>query len=350
MTTSFLSVRTQFENLGDLLINRELISLLSERGDLVIDASGVPQWFIDALRLPSGAKIVRGRIKFMYSLVGHRLRGRPAFYFFLPGGNFGDYSTLNFLKRTVLLFPWYVLKFLGVKFCQIGTSAERLGPRHTRYLKLRNPLLHAFYVRDIESSSVLSEAGVKHHGLLPDFAFNLFTTESTNNDGSGSVCFSFRTDQHASQLGDCYRIIDRVVSLLPKSTTYWFSVQVERDRKGVEELRELLLKHHKIEAGVFEETRQIARMQEFYRHTESVVSNRLHVLLLAASGGARVVAYADHMNQKITGLFRTIDRVDLLISPQDVGSSKLDKALHAPQINGIEQRQVLVNGIQKIFS
>lgn len=347
---SFLSMKTQFENLGDALINRELIALLSEHGRLIVDVSSTPDWFVQMLSLPGNVTRTHGRFQSLMLMCRERLAGNEVFYFFLPGGHIGEYSLLRFLKRTLILLPYFLLKIFGIRFCQIGSSLERLGTRHQLYLKLRQRLMHAFFVRDINSSQFLKNARIRHNGILPDLAFNLFADSKTEPNGTGNVCFSFRTDQHPAQFDECYSLIEQAVRVLPKETSYYFSVQVERDKRGVEGIRSRLQEHHGISAKIFHETRNIPRMQDFYLKMDVVISNRLHVLLLGASVCGRLVAYADQMNQKISGLFKTINREELLLSRQSAQEDKLLRALSARPLDGYTEKQKLIKGVASIFS
>jgi len=350
MNFSFISVRTQYENLGDALINRELIGLLSAQGKLVVDVSGVPVWFVDMLALPADAVRVRGQLRLLGHMVLRRLAGHRVYHFFIPGGMRGEYSRHQFFRKCVSLLPYYALSLLGARFCQVGLSFESLGPRHTAYLRLRNRVMHAFHVRDRGSSELLTSLGVAHCGLLPDLAFNTFESGRREIRPTAAACFSFRTDQHLEQLEDCYEAMQRAIRALPKQTRYFLVVQVERDRAGMETIRARLRDELGIEARIHQETRDIERLRDFYRGMDVVISNRLHVLLLGAGVGARSIAYVDEANQKISGMFETIGRADLVLRRDDSGDSKVSLALVAEPVDGGAQQAALSKGFAQIFS
>ncbi|HEY0334202.1 MAG TPA: polysaccharide pyruvyl transferase family protein [Stenotrophomonas sp.] len=351
MNVSFISVRTQYENLGDALINRELIRLLARQGRLVVDVSKAPSWFVDMLSLPDDVLRVRGTGRLLLRMVKERIAGHRIFYFFIPGGMRGEYTASRFARKLATLLPYYSLKMMGARFCQMGLSFESLGVRHKFFLRMRNRLMHAFYVRDTASSVLLAADGIDHSGLLPDLAFNLFESAARPVGAIATACLSFRTDQHPSQLVDCYEFVRHCVRALPEQTRYHLVVQVERDRVGMEALRARLREDHGIEAELRQETRDIEAMQVFYRSSDVVISNRLHVLLLGASVGARTVGYVDDTNRKITGMFETMGRADLLVAPQDLkGSDKLTRALCATPLDGSGESKTLSEGLRRIFA
>lgn len=79
-----------------------------------------------------------------------------------------------------------------------------------------------------------------------------------------------------------------------------------------------------------------------------MVSNRLHVLLLAASVSGRVLAYAGGKNRKIYGLFQTIGRGDLLMG-EETSDNEIAQALAAAPFRGELQRDRLRSGIKAIY-
>lgn len=350
MNVSFLSIRTQFENLGDALINRELIRLLAARGGLVVDTGIAPGWFVDMLDLPADATRVSGRPRLFLEMVRALLRGDRPYYFFLPGGLFGEFGRLQLAKKALALLPLRVLRLLGVRLCHVGPSFERIGPNYIAHLRRRRPLLHAFYVRDARSLRLLETSAVGCDGLLPDLAFNLFDGPSAVPAAGSDVCFSFRTDQHADQFDACMTMVERVVDALPEGARCHVAVQVERDRPGMEAIRDRLQARLGTPVELFQETRDIARMQDFYRDMGVVVSNRLHVLLLGASVCGRLVACVDEKNQKISGLLETLGRGDLVLPMPQATSDAVRTALAAPPLDGRAEQAKLAEGFRTIFA
>ena len=51
MSKFFFKIKTQYENLGDALINRELLKVIKGSGEVYIDASHVPDGFLDKINI-----------------------------------------------------------------------------------------------------------------------------------------------------------------------------------------------------------------------------------------------------------------------------------------------------------
>lgn len=348
MNVSFLSVNTQFENLGDALINRELVKLLAANGRVVVDVGKAPEWFVNMLELPVGVECVFGRRLLFFSLLKERAAGNAVYYFFMPGGAFGEISFLGLVKKLALLIPFFLLKLVGVRFCNVGLSYERLGKKFKIFLRTRGWIMHKVFVRDDESSSILDCLGVKHGGVIPDLAFNIFTVPPVVKDEVSRVCFSFRTDQHLAQLDECCSFVEKVIRNLGGDVRVFFSVQVDRDLSGMNLIRQRIEGKIGRSVGLVHNSRNINDMLSFYGEMDIVVSNRLHVLLLAASVSGRVLAYADSQNRKISGLFETIGRKDLVMG-RDSSEYEVEQALSAAALRGDLQCQKLREGIEAIY-
>ena len=350
MKYSFLTIQTQYENLGDALIIRELVALLSQHSKLIVDTSHCPDWFAEMLNLPKGTQHLRGRIAMMQAMMLLRLQGHDVFFALIPGGNFGELSWLKFVKGLLMLLPLGVMKALGIKLIQLGVSFERMGWRAMLLLRLRGYFMHAFYVRDEQSSALLKQYKIRHKGILPDLAFHLFTREVKPVGQLKRVCLSFRTDQYSTQKDRVRDVVDALVEAMPKATNYVLSVQVERDLKGMKYIQQHLNAKHGIEAEIFHEARDIDKIQAFYATVDAVVSNRLHVLLLGGSACGRLVACVDETNQKVAGLFGTVGRRDLVVAMDKVTPQLMKQALAQDAFTATAEQKALVKGVETIFA
>ncbi|HSW15176.1 MAG TPA: polysaccharide pyruvyl transferase family protein [Solimonas sp.] len=345
----FLVLKTQFENIGDALINRELVQLLRAHGRIWVDTSATPRWFIEILELPDDARCVDGNGRLLLAMLRERLRGRRVYFFFLPGGFVGEISPGQFVRRTLLLGLFQLLRGVGVKFCHLGVSYEWIGRRHAVYLRLKQSLMHAFCVRDVRSSRLLQSFHVQTTGVLPDLAFNLADRADRPRGEVRRVCFSFRTDQHPGQFERVHAAVRQVLDRLPADVGCQLAVQVENDRPGMDRLAALLAADAGVEARVVQETRDIELLQEHYTGMDLIVSNRLHVLLLAASAGCHVVACIDDRNEKILGLLESMGREDLLLDMTHMDPVAIERALAAPRLDGRTERNKLREGVARVF-
>lgn len=310
---SFFSIKTQFENIGDALINRELMLLAAANSDVVADLSRCPPFFVKTLGVSDHARItvVMSTLQLFMQLLQARLRGDVAYYFLSPGGYVGELSWLACLKRLpntlLLVLCWLV----GVRICHVGVSYERIGPRHAAFLRLRSGVIYRHFVRDEISREYVRSLGLRVDGVIPDMAFNLFDKPVDASQTGSKVCFSFRTDQSARQMELVRNYIAWCVAQYPAETEYVMAAQVERDIPGMQQLQGWLQEKLGRPVGFYACHDDIPACQAFYATCRVVISNRLHVLLLGASRTGRLVAaISGQDNRKIEGLFALMGMAD----------------------------------------
>lgn len=292
---SFVKLSTQFDNAGDCLINRELVRLLAERGNVCLDLSACPAFFADQIvgALPRATGIRVSRWPFYLHLVRERLRGSRCYWFLMPGGITGQ-PPPGRLAHWIRDLPLPIAAALGIRVCLIGASFASLSKQHLAIWRRRQSWLFRLSPRDTESARYLDAHGIRHAACIPDLAFNLFRDPPFNSqpqaDRDSIGCLSFRTDQFERQAADISQISARICREIGAETHWQTLVQVGRDRSGMEELtRQLRAAGIRIDAPV-DCHQDVEACLAFYRHVSVVVSNRLHVLLMAASQGARIIA------------------------------------------------------------
>lgn len=346
---AYIRFDTQFENLGDALINRELVRLVSPHCDVVADVSKAPESFVSALDLsPSGGKRCYSR-NIKLRAIWSALMRRRVYYFFMPGGKFGEMSLPTFIRRMLGLAPYILLSLLGVRFIQVGASFERIGPRHALYLRARNCIMHRFYVRDPASLKLLGEKQVCVDGILPDLAFNIFGSDSRSSDVS-TICYSFRVDQYPEQLEDSWSVMKEVTKELHAlgiDPLVIMTAQVERDIPGMQILQKRMSELIGADVKLEIETTDIEKISRTYASCDLVISNRLHVLLLGGASCGRAVAVQDLASNKVSALFLGQGRDDLIARKGSV-STAVRSAVHAPLQFGLV-REELHMGILKII-
>src|SRR5690606_10416990 len=102
-----IRLKTQFDNLGDALINRELIRLLATHGQVHVDTTLAPSSFVDLVfdDLPSG--VLAGSsprcfwINVLWSALKARSRHTTAWLILNPGGNGGEISRKKYLQQCI---------------------------------------------------------------------------------------------------------------------------------------------------------------------------------------------------------------------------------------------------------
>lgn len=297
---SFVTVRTQFENAGDCVILRELIRLLSERGDVKIDLGrhGTPQRFVDQVSSAAPAhRLLRAVKSISAPMLMARLRGRRCFWFLVPGHKTLGSRPVSPLSECLRDLPLLLASACGVRICQLGASFDGLSTSELKAWTRRRRRLFLLSPRDSASAKYLESHGIRCDPCIPDLAFNLFVHAPPYHDRRAgpdrTVCISFRSDQYAGQEDDAVAVTRAVWRSVSRDTRWTSVAQVARDVGAMESvLRRLQDSQVQVEP-VLDLHADVESCLAFYRDVSLVVSNRLHVLLMAASQGARILAVAE---------------------------------------------------------
>jgi polysaccharide pyruvyl transferase WcaK-like protein len=311
---SFVTVRTQFENAGDCIVIRELIRLLSERGDVKIDLGrhGTPQRFVDQVSSAAPAhRLLRAVKSISAPMLMARLRGRRCFWFLVPGHKTLGSRPVSPLSAWMRDLPLLLASAFGVRICQLGASFDGLSATQLKAWTRRRRRLFVLSPRDSISANYLESRGIRCDPCIPDLAFNLFVHASPHHDRRAgpdrAVCISFRTDQYAGQENDAMSVARAVWRATPCDTRWTAVAQVARDACPMQAiLRRLKESQLEIEP-VLDLHDDVDACLAHYRESSLVVSNRLHVLLMAASQGARILAVAAGPGgAKLRGMLRDV--------------------------------------------
>lgn len=319
---AFLSIKTQFDNIGDALINRELCRLVSDRADTWVDFSRAPVVFERAMSVANLPRVATfrsfGFVKLILEMVKQRLAGRPCYFFLNPGGLGGH--QLSFKRRasaSVYNTLLALLSVLGVRICLIGISVDPVYGFDLAIMKIRRNLLHAFAVRDSLTSRYVESVGMPADELVPDLSFNLYGSAPPDRPtASKAIAFSFRFDGKADEEA-VRRHIGRILSAYGSDYEYLFVAQVNRDAPGIQRIHDDALRQG-FRSRMIACTDDIGHLCAIYANCIAIYSNRLHALLAAAYSGAVPYALVAKGRQpKIEGLFRDLGLEHLLLFIDD---------------------------------
>lgn len=292
---------TQFENLGDLVINERLLAELRERGDLRVLRSGIPSDFWAGLGVRSEEVLSGTRLSFVWSMVLASLFSRrQAVLVTKPGDVNSLLGHLSFPKRAIKALSFFGLRLAGVKICAIGisTSSDRF---RTSFLERFSA--NQFFGRVIRDSASFEAAEMFRGSLYlgSDLAFLLerWQPDEADSDSVKVIAVSFRDPGDLKSAQEIVRSLWSLrnnpdIRLVP---TY----QVDRD---VEFMRWL---GAELDLG---EPKKIIRRSEEYQALAGVVSNRLHVLLFSWIAGGAPLALVSESNRKIVALFKDLNMSD----------------------------------------
>lgn len=302
---AFMSVKTQFDNLGDVLINRELALALSRRGRTLVDFSRCPPAFRQAMAvdgLPNVEGLDRfGSIRLFLALLRARIEGRECFYFLNPGGLGGrEFSPRQTVSASIYNLLLAVFGLIGVKVCLVGASFDPLKPRARAVMKTRLRNLFLIAVRDRLSIAHLEADGLRVDGLVPDLSF-LAYAGPRDPEGRPAVAFSFRFDKGDETAFDAFVLA--VAAGQGAGTPLKFVAQVARDAEPMRRLAERIAAagHAARYLGCWTD---LPTVDGYYADCRVIYSNRLHALLMATYFGVTPVAVVSgSANRKIEGIF-----------------------------------------------
>lgn len=296
----FLRIKTQFGNLGDALINRELIRLLAQNGEVVINLSAAPPLFKAWIDKGIPASVVRAGgpgywLRLGRALISRPITGRACWVVLNPGGYAGEIGTIPMIGKLLGALRLRCLRGLGCKAMLVGVSYERLGPRLLRALRAQARALDFHAPRDRQTAAYCLANRLRFDTILPDLAFALPIPTERKEPRTRAIA-SFRQQPGLDAVA-------ALSGLLPKGYSLDFAWQVASDAPYQTQLCEEWadLGHR---PTLYPLNESIEQAQETYQTCDVVYSNRLHVLLLAMSVGAYAVpVLAPGQSRKIRGIF-----------------------------------------------
>lgn len=314
---AFLSIKTQFENVGDALINRELVRILAARMPVTVDLSRCPPSFARTLGLDEIDNVAvapGGFPGLLAGIVTALIRGERCYYFLLPGGLGGEKSKGQLLAAHAYARLLGLLKLLGVRIVHAGISYDHLGPNYRALIATRARHLFSHAVRDRISFEYLEGLGIRVDTVVPDLALNLFSNhrEATGTERA-CIAFSFRADKYRDRRPEIEALVARVAAMHPRARLKFVS-QVERDDALMRELCTQLAARADRDCVFVACSRDIETCQAAYRDCAEIYSNRLHALIIAMHSGCAPVPVIDWRHDvKIAGVFESIGMAKAIV-------------------------------------
>jgi|GEM_PF-2103316 len=311
-------VATQYDNMGDLLINKCLVDELAKKGRVYLDTKGVPSNFKNVLL--DNPNVFELKDISDFSLKGKGLLVLPFRkldfdYFFKSPGPFGGFKTSK-QKMHAFIFNYIfkVLKWKGIKSFLIGNDYMLESDFDKKMIKKYNNNLSGIFVRSKKNESILKDLQITKAAYSPDLCYVLNTKDVNvgNETKRDKVGISFR------DLGkDVNQQIEKSVDIFinyfsEKGIDVEIFYQVERDR----DFNKYLFDKYKSENTSFRNEVLTWKEKNFYLDKKLVLSNRLHVLLLGQLHNC--VPFSLTFNQtntnKINNIFDSVNMSDFLYS------------------------------------
>lgn len=335
----FFSPRTNYQNAGDALINRELLRILRGYGEVHASRSGAPQCFLDEIRLDRREIRHETRLglwaaAFVAGTKARIRREEPPFLILAPGDPSGPIDA-GLLVRNAF---FALLVLAGVRLARLGVSFSRMSAARLRL----EALTSRFYfsgVRDSRSLAIAKQSGFANIFYFPDFAFALQPSEHLRrkHDGALQIGVSLREDN----LGKDRRALtikrlEQLLLALENEGNYVvirFIAQVDGDRAFMKELCERFSCRYDC---TFVAEQKLPRLADIYRSVDVVISNRLHGLLFAsAQGAAPFGLLIPECNQKIIAILEDLGLNECWIDAEAPDSTPLDLSKLREKAGGV---------------
>jgi hypothetical protein len=315
----FFSLATQFENLGDCLINQLLLEQLSESCRVVVLGRSAPDWLVRRLARHESIVLCRRPGEFFAALFDTLKQGRPAGLVFKPGhwvarpGVFqlGRLATLAALTASLRARRWQVFR-LGVSLGDYSRAEAwlqgLLGRQHSLY-----------GLRDEASADLARSLGIIGSSYTPDLAFLLpLCSHAPGPAGTRRLSLSFRSRRWMAADTSTWPDLLNAMQTTAREGGQRLTVieQVDFDHSLTDEIRQ------RTGADVVRFVGSERGAQEVFRahaETDILVGNRLHALIFAWAEGAIPLAVADGgEDRKIRGLFAELGLDELVLEPEEL--------------------------------
>lgn len=343
----FFSAKTQYENLGDGVIGCQLLRRVRHLGELLVDNRCSPKWYDSILGVAESesARAKAQGFKRQILLAGLRsLFSSSSVYLVLkPGHIFGGGGLLHEIAYTGFML---LLCLLRVRIVRYGCSLGPFSQVAAWFEPIKAFCFYDYTARDQLSIEYCRTIGIDDVRYCPDMAFGLDCSSGLK-DKKYSFALSFRTGT-TSENDSAY--IAKLEHHLLSSTwmesnkkSALFVSQVKRDEAYQSDLQLRLSKDASVK--FYRESKDSEKeIFSSYEGVDIVYSNRLHVLLFAASRGAIPVPLVESdKHMKIVGIFKDVGLESLIFDIS--GGASLDD--HIGGILG--DKNTIRASIQKVF-
>lgn len=305
--TFIFNIVTAFNNRGDLLINRALISKFREIGEVAIVTKDMPEPFLSKLSL-SDHEMYSSFWQCFKRNFGKRRLVKVG----IPGHNFGKPSA-NMQSYLELIYTASFKIILRVEFIRVGTSVGHLEKSAIRIEKLKAKFYKVYGVRDNSSYNLFAPSKISY---FPDLAFlskdvKLNLEKSKDIKTEPYILLSFRPSFPDAKISYDYikAIIKKLLNFIKErdESSIKIAFQVPEDRTPCLAISEAISRIEGKKVEFIDETLELDASIDIIRNANLVISNRLHVLLPALINGVSHISLTDlHLHNKLVALYETI--------------------------------------------
>jgi polysaccharide pyruvyl transferase WcaK-like protein len=212
-------------------------------------------------------------------------------------------------------------RLLGARHCILGVTFGPFDATETLFQRLGAPAVDTIGVRDEQSGALASSLGYRNVRAVPDFAFAepVAARAASLSTGPRDLVLSFRSPVVSGDHDDLSPDIRKLVGELPGASRdrdrLSFVAQATPDKELNQDLWRAFGERTGGDLTCFEGTaRSVAPILARYSRARIVLTNRLHVFLLALQQGAvpyLVTRVARH--HKISAMVQTLRLEEFLL-------------------------------------
>ena len=313
----FVPARGQFDNIGDILLRRQLLDWLRGNGPLHVYLGQSPEGYAEGLRLQPEDVLYRSFKEWYLAAFRSAVRG-SASYVFKPGE---IQLTLIGMKEHVAMLPVLVLvrARMGV-VARIGVGSRNFARVPRAMIWPSIALSNLTLWRDSDTAEYLGNGSV-----MPDLGFGEGSggTAPESVDGRDLLIVSMRSDQPypSTEWLAAVRDIAARHGLQIRAVT-----QVVRDNDKTIRLAADLGGEADGWDGTGHDLQE-ERLRKHYRRAVIAISDRLHVLVGAVTEGAVPAALLVNSSDKIARHFAAAGIHDVSIATAGLSDTDLSARL-----------------------
>lgn len=302
----------QIENTGDLLINKVALDLLRTYGEIVVNDLNTPRWFIDEITGGSDTLVSSSHVSLFTSIFFEAIKGKSDTYLLLPPGDISRRGLKSAIGTIVRSSKLFILRLVGCKIIRLGFSIGPFDKANAISESIQSLAYRIYGVRDSKSLKFGKDIHINNLVFFPDFSWYYKPSIDRLEDfeRENRIVLSFRSNANGIKHDPDY--LEKIKEILSVffidssvSTKVTICYQVKYDREGCRDLYDELRKRNPHVQFEFVDKRlSLTECNELYSKSNVVISNRLHVLMLAAINGAKIIALIKlSHNKKIANLF-----------------------------------------------
>jgi hypothetical protein len=324
----FVPARGQYDNIGDILLRRQLLDWLRASGPLHVYVGEAPDGYADGLGLTDDDVQYRSFRRWYAAALGRAARGRAS-YVFKPGE---IQLTLVGMKEHIVMLPVLALvRARKGRVARVGVGSRNFAPLPRALMGPSIALSNLSLWRDAATAGYL-----KQGSIMPDLAFA--SVSDVTDDPRDVLVVSMRSDldypSDAWLAGVCTVAADNGLKI-------WCVTQVLRDDDKCGRLA-LDLDARVLRWNGTGHDEQEKRLRALYRRAAMAVSDRLHVLVGALTEGAVPAALlVDARSDKIARHFAAAGLHDVSIASAGLTAEEITARLQ----NLLGRREPILAGL-----